>query len=152
MLTKVAEAIWHGSPAQSDSPAFAPHRISLRLAARLLREGGARSRAGGGQTRRSGSDDQQDGKPRKAATAGSRGRKPMGEGLPHPIEPSRRRQRVTVAAAFWKRCAFGDPAPDSPLRGYASVEFRRPRASARGYTRPQLRCSIRKACRQRLVG
>ena len=54
-------------------------------------------------------------------------------------------------ASFWKSCAFGDVAPDSPLRGCVCAEPRRPRASARGYTRPQLRCSIRKACRWRLV-
>ena len=38
------------------------------------------------------------------------------------------------------------------LRGYGSAGFTGPRASTRGYTKPQLRCSVRKACRGRPVG
>ena len=48
-------------------------------------------------------------------------------------------------ASFWKSCAFGDVAPDSPLRGYVGAEHLRPRASARGYTRPQLRSSFQES-------
>ena len=38
------------------------------------------------------------------------------------------------------------------LRGWVGAESIRPRAAARGYTRPQLRCSIGMARRWRLVG
>ena len=38
------------------------------------------------------------------------------------------------------------------LRGWVGAKFQRPRAIARGYTRPQLRCSIRMAGRRRLAG
>ena len=60
-------------------------------------------------------------------------------------------KRLVYWASLWKSCGFGDVAPDSPLRGYVGAEPLRPRASARGYTRPQLRCSIRKACSWRLA-
>ena len=38
------------------------------------------------------------------------------------------------------------------IRGWGGVKFQRPRAFARGYTRPQLRCSIGMAGRRRLAG
>ena len=38
------------------------------------------------------------------------------------------------------------------LRGYGSAGFTRPRASTRGYTKPQLRCFIRKPCSMRFLG
>ena len=57
-------------------------------------------------------------------------------------------KRLLYWASLWKSCAFGDVAADAPLRGYLCAELTRPRASARGYTRPQLRCSIRKTCRR----
>ena len=44
--------------------------------------------------------------------------------------------------------AFGDAASNSPPTRLGRHELIRPRASARGYTRPQLRCSIGMACRQ----
>ena len=105
---------------QPGGPASTPHRISLRLPARLLRlplkggsdleacirrssitpplrgsrrEGGARSRAGGGQT-------------------------------PRPVSECQRHGSEALAASFWKRCAFRKGAVNPQPGGPASAPHR----------------------------
>ena len=70
-------------------------------------------------------------------------------------EPCRQRQRATVTlgrVSLGKQSVPERVLPIRRIRGWVGAESIRPRAAARGDTRPLLRSSIRMACKGRLAG
>ena len=64
------------------------------------------------------------------------------------------RQRVIVAwggVSLGEQCGFEGVLAIRRIRGWVGAESIRPRVATRGYPEPQLRCSIRMACRGRIA-